>query len=367
MTSNEKIYISMNSEKKVDGSINFTNENNVFTGQFNIVKDEVPTNIEDIFSSKEDVSEIKNTVKALIIETDLKEKILCRVITGPTASGKSGIAIRLAVQEGFHILCMDSMQIYRGMNIGTAKPTAEEQQLVPHHLLDIADPRDTYSVAAWRDTAVPMIRQMASEGKQVLFVGGTGLYLDSLIHPMAMGSVPADEELRRELRIRGETLQGRNELHEMLRKLDPETAERLPVNDLRRVIRAIEVSQITGIPFSKQPQDEQESEFYWREILYHRIEGRVDQMIADGLADEVRSLLDSGVPENAQSMSGLGYKEMTPYLRGMTDLATAIREIKLGTRHYAKRQTTYMKRFEKAVYVDPMRKDAYERIMEVLL
>ena len=305
----------------------------------------------------------------------MKEKILCRVITGPTASGKSGYALRLAQEQKYEILCMDSMQIYRGMNIGTAKPTSEEQRLVPHHLLDIADPRDTYSVAAWRDTAVPMIRQMASEGKQVLFVGGTGLYLDSLIHPMAMGSVPADEELRRELRIRGETLQGRNELHEMLRKLDPETAERLPVNDLRRVIRAIEVSQITGIPFSKQPHDEQESEFDWRvvalmperEILYHRIEDRVDQMIADGLADEVRSLLDSGVPENAQSMSGLGYKEMIPYLRGMTDLATAIREIKLGTRHYAKRQTTYMKRFEKAVYVDPMRKDAYERIMEVLL
>ncbi len=297
------------------------------------------------------------------------------MITGPTASGKSGYALRLAQEQKYEILCMDSMQIYRGMNIGTAKPTAEEQRLVPHHLLDIADPCDTYSVAAWRDMAVPLIRQMASEGKQVLFVGGTGLYLDSLIHPMAMGSVPADEELRRKLRIRGETLQGRNELHEMLRKLDPETAERLPVNDLRRVIRAIEVSQITGIPFSKQPHDEQESEFDWRvvalmperEILYHRIEDRVDQMIADGLADEVRSLLDSGVPENAQSMSGLGYKEMIPYLRGLTDLATAIREIKLGTRHYAKRQTTYMKRFEKVVYVDPMRKDAYERIMEVLV
>lgn len=297
------------------------------------------------------------------------------MITGPTASGKSGYALRLAQEQKYEILCMDSMQIYRGMNIGTAKPTAEEQQLVPHHLLDIADPRDTYSVAAWRDTAVPLIRQMAAEGKQVLFVGGTGLYLDSLIHPMAMGSIPADEELRRELRIRGETLHGRNELHEMLRKLDPETAERLPVNDLRRVIRAIEVSQITGIPFSKQPHDEQESEFDWRvvalmperEILYHRIEDRVDQMITDGLADEVRSLLDSGVPENAQSMNGLGYKEMIPYLRGMTDLATAIREIKLGTRHYAKRQTTYMKRFENAVYIDPMGNDAYEKITEVLL
>ena len=305
----------------------------------------------------------------------MKEKILCRVITGPTASGKSGYALRLAQEQKYEILCMDSMQIYRGMNIGTAKPTAEEQQLVPHHLLDIADPRDTYSVAAWRDTAVPLIRQMAAEGKQVLFVGGTGLYLDSLIHPMVMGSIPADEELRRELRIRGETLHGRNELHEMLQKLDPDTAERLPVNDLRRVIRAIEVSQITGIPFSKQPHDEQESEFDWRvvalmperEILYHRIEDRVDQMITDGLADEVRSLLDSGVPENAQSMNGLGYKEMIPYLRGMTDLATAIREIKLGTRHYAKRQTTYMKRFENAVYIDPMRNDAYEKITEVLL
>lgn len=282
--------------------------------------------------------------------------------------------MRLAQENGYEILCMDSMQIYRGMDIGTAKPTREEQKLVPHHLLDIVDPRDSYSVASWRDTAEPLVKRLAEEGKQVLFVGGTGLYLDSLVHPMAMGSVPADEELRRELRTKGETLQGRYELHEILRELDPETADRLPVNDLHRIIRAIEVSRITGVPFSRQPQNEKESEFEWRiamlmpqrELLYRRIEERVDQMITDGLADEVKSLLVNGVPENAQSMNGLGYKEMIPYIHGTIDLETAANEIKLGTRHYAKRQTTYMKRFENAIYVDPMEEDAYFRILGIL-
>ena len=202
------------------------------------------------------------------------------MITGPTASGKSGIAIRLAVQEGFHILCMDSMQIYRGMDIGTAKPTAEEQRMVPHHLLDTVDPRDNYSVAAWRDAAVPLVRQLAAEGQKILFVGGTGLYLDSLVHPMAMGVVPADEEMRQELRKTAETEEGRKEVHNILKELDPDTADRLPPNDVRRVIRAIEVSRITGIPFSKQPQETNESEFDWkivslipeRQTLYRKIE-----------------------------------------------------------------------------------------------
>lgn len=292
------------------------------------------------------------------------------MITGPTASGKSGIAIRLAVQEGFHILCMDSMQIYRGMDIGTAKPTAEEQRMVPHHLLDTVDPRDNYSVAAWRDAAVPLVRQLAAEGQKILFVGGTGLYLDSLVHPMAMGVVPADEEMRQELRKTAETEEGRKEVHNILKELDPDTADRLPPNDVRRVIRAIEVSRITGIPFSKQPQETNESEFDWkivslipeRQTLYRKIEERVDRMIEAGLETEVRTLLENGVPENAQSMSGLGYKEMIPYLHGLTDLDRAIYEIKLGTRHYAKRQMTYMKRFSEAFRTDPSERSAYEQI-----
>lgn len=292
------------------------------------------------------------------------------MITGPTASGKSGIAIRLAVQEGFHILCMDSMQIYRGMDIGTAKPTAEEQRMVPHHLLDTVDPRDNYSVAAWRDAAVPLVRQLAAEGQKILFVGGTGLYLDSLVHPMAMGVVPADEEMRQELRKTAETEEGRKEVHNILKELDPDTADRLPPNDVRRVIRAIEVSRITGIPFSKQPQETNESEFDWkivslipeRQTLYRKIEERVDRMIEAGLETEVRTLLENGVPENAQSMSGLGYKEMIPYLHGLKDLDRAIYEIKLGTRHYAKRQMTYMKRFSEAFRTDPSEHSAYEQI-----
>ena len=304
----------------------------------------------------------------------MSEKILCRVITGPTASGKSGHALRLAREKGYEILCMDSMQIYRGMDIGTAKPTPEEQRTVPHHLLDVADPTENFNVASWHDLAEAKIRQLAEEGKQVLLVGGTGLYLESLVHPMALGSVPADEKIREELRRLGETYGGRTELHEMLRALDPVTAERLPLNDLQRVIRAIEVSRITGIPFSAQPRTGQESEFDWRiavliperQELYRRIDERVDRMIADGLAEEVRRLLDGGVPEDARSMCGLGYKEMIPYLRGMTDLETAAAEIRLGTRHYAKRQMTYMKRFENAVSVDPLADGAYERIREIL-
>lgn len=304
----------------------------------------------------------------------MDKKILCRVITGPTASGKSGYALRLAQEKGYEILCMDSMQIYRGMDIGTAKPTPEEQKTVPHHLLDIADPRDNYSVAAWHDTALPLVRKLAEEGKQVLFVGGTGLYLDSMIRDMSLGSVPADEELRAELHTLGETYAGREKIHGMLRELDPETAERLPVNDLRRVIRAIEVSRITGIPFSRQPKNETENEFDWkivslmpeRQELYRRINDRVDTMIRDGLADEVRGLLDSGVPEDARSMCGLGYKEMIPYLKGNCDLETAANGIKLGTRHYAKRQITYMKRFAEAVLTDPLAEGAYDRIREIL-
>ena len=296
----------------------------------------------------------------------MKEKIICRVLTGPTASGKTALSLRLAEKHGWEIFCMDSMQIYRGMDIGTAKPTREERARVPHRMIDICDPRDAFSVAAYREQAEALVRQKAEEGREVLFVGGTGLYLQAMMHPMGMGSVPADETLRAELRALAATEEGKNRLHGMLAEIDPATAARLPVGDVRRTIRAIEVTRGTGIPFSMQPDREEESPFLWRvaatdmprEILYDRINRRVEQMIREGLAEEVRCLLEAGVPPESQSMQGLGYKEMVPYLRGEWPMDKAVEEIQKGSRHYAKRQGTFLRRLEGIRSVDALAADA---------
>ena len=296
----------------------------------------------------------------------MKEKIICRVLTGPTASGKTALSLRLAEKHGWEIFCMDSMQIYRGMDIGTAKPTREERARVPHRMIDICDPRDAFSVAAYREQAEALVRQKAEEGREVLFVGGTCLYLQAMMHPMGMGSVPADETLRAELRALAATEEGKNRLHGMLAEIDPATAARLPVGDVRRTIRAIEVTRGTGIPFSMQPDREEESPFLWRvaatdmprEILYDRINRRVEQMIHEGLAEEVRRLLEAGVPPESQSMQGLGYKEMVPYLRGEWPMDKAVEEIQKGSRHYAKRQGTFLRRLEGIRSVDALAADA---------
>ena len=304
----------------------------------------------------------------------MKEKIICRVLTGPTASGKTALSLRLAEKHGWEIFCMDSMQIYRGMDIGTAKPTREERARVPHRMIDICDPRDAFSVAAYREQAEALVRQKAEEGREVLFVGGTGLYLQAMMHPMGMGSVPADETLRAELRALAATEEGKNRLHGMLAEIDPATAARLPVGDVRRTIRAIEVTRGTGIPFSMQPDREEESPFLWRvaatdmprEILYDRINRRVEQMIREGLAEEVRRLLEAGVPPESQSMQGLGYKEMVPYLRGEWPMDKAVEEIQKGSRHYAKRQGTFLRRLEGIRSVDALAADAAEQAETIL-
>ena len=212
------------------------------------------------------------------------------------------------------------------MDIGTAKPSREEQETVPHHLLDICDPRENYSVSRYVQDAEQCVREIAGRGREALFVGGTGLYLEGLVKGMSLGNIPANEELRAELRVLAEGEEGRRLLDERLRKCDPATAEKLPLNDLRRRIRAIEVSESTGNPFSAQPEATAESPFDWslvstcmeREHLYGRINARVDRMMEDGLAEEVRRLLSEGVPEDAQSMQAIGYKEMVPFLRGNT-------------------------------------------------
>ena len=304
------------------------------------------------------------------------DKIVCRVLTGPTATGKTGLGIRLALEEGWEIACMDSMQIYRRMDIGTAKPTLEETGIVPHHLMDICEPAEAYSVSDYRNAAEKLILESYDRGKEILFIGGTALYLQAMMYPMGMGNVPANDALRKELNIRAATTEGRQELHERLEKIDPSTARKLPVNDVRRVIRAIEVWEATGIPFSKQPdrRNENDGRFQWktvsthmaREILYERINRRVTEMIRSGLKEEVISLLEEGVPENAQSMNGLGYKEMIPCIHGEYSLEDAAEKIRTGTRHYAKRQMTFLKRMETIEYVRTDREGAYEEVTRLL-
>ncbi len=305
----------------------------------------------------------------------MTEQIVCRVITGPTASGKTGLSVRLAQEQGWDILCMDSMQIYRRMNIGTAKPTKEEMGGVPHYLMDICEPTDSYSVSDYRETAERLITELAEKGRNVLFVGGTVLYLQSLLHPMSMGMTPANELLRTELNALAATNEGRIIIHERLRKCDPVTAQRLPVNDVRRVIRAIEVWEATGIPFSEQPKREDDKRFCWkvvstemeRSFLYERINQRVTDMIRKGLKEEVASLLEEGVPEDARSMNGLGYKEMIPCIRGVCSIEEAAEQIRKGTRHYAKRQMTFLRREENIRYIRTDRDDAYEEIRNYLV
>ncbi len=294
----------------------------------------------------------------------------CWVLAGPTASGKTALSLRLAKEHACEIICMDSMQLYRGMDIGTAKPTPEEQQVVPHHMLDVAQPTKAFSVAQYQEMAEACVRDIQARGRRALFVGGTGFYLRALRHPMAMGQVAGDQEIRRELEARAAEEGGRERLHAWLMQVDSQTAQRLHPNDVRRVVRALEVYRLTGKPFSQQPAMEQKPSFSYRvaalhmdrETLYGRIEQRVDQMLAQGLVEEVRSLLSSGVPAEAQAMKGLGYKELIPYLRGECTLEEAVYEMKKGTRHYAKRQLTWMRREEDVQWVDSLAPDAYEQL-----
>ena len=294
----------------------------------------------------------------------------CWVLTGPTASGKTALSIRLAKAHDCEIVCMDSMQIYRRMNIGTAKPTDEEMEGIPHHMLDVAEPDEAFSVARYQEMAEECIADIHRRGKRALLVGGTGLYLRALRQPMAMGDVSGDEAIRRELEALAAGENGKQRLHDMLSAVDPDTAARLHLNDVRRAVRALEVFRLTGVPFSKQPQVQGESRFQYRvatltmdrALLYSRIEKRVDIMMAQGLVEEVRGLLDSGVPADCQAMKAIGYKEIVPYLLDQATLEETDALLKLNTRHYAKRQLTWMRREEDVCWVDALQPDAYDTL-----
>ena len=295
-------------------------------------------------------------------------KVVC--IVGPTGCGKTGLGVALAERLGGEVVSCDSMQLYRGMVIGTAAPTEAETRGVPHHMVGVIDPREDYSVARYAADAAECVDGILARGKLPILVGGTGLYLRALRQPMAMGEAAADESIRQELQQIADAPGGKEQLHQQLAAVDPDTAQRLHLNDVRRVIRALEVYRLTGRPFSQQPQIKTDSRFSYRvasltmprDILYARIEQRIDQMLADGLAEEVSRLLKSGVPRDAKAMKAIGYKEMIPYALGETTLDEAVYALKLNTRHYAKRQLTWMRREEDVLWVDALEPDAYDKL-----
>lgn len=289
---------------------------------------------------------------------DKKPRVLGFV--GATASGKTSLALEVARHLPCEIVCMDSMQIYRRMDIGTAKPTAEEQSIAPHHMLDIVDPTDSYSVAEYTESAHKVIHDILGRGNIPVLVGGTGLYLQGLTLPMNYGGLPSDPAVRQQLTDKLNLI-GAQKMHEQLLAIDPETANRLHPNDTRRVIRALEIHTLTGIPMSqhKTPTDADSPYRFslyaidWpRHELHQRINLRVDLMIKAGLLDEVEALVRSGVPAEAQSMQGLGYKELLPVIANKNALNAAVEQIKTGTRNYARRQLIWFRRDKRIEWID---------------
>lgn len=275
----------------------------------------------------------------------------CWYLTGPTASGKTEVGLRLAERLGAEIVSLDSMAVFRGLDIGTAKPGRHERLLVPHHLVDLVDPWDDFSLARYVEIATAAVRDIESRGRTALFVGGTPLYLKSLLRGIFEGP-EADWTFRR--RWMDQARQHENGwLHEQLRQVDPDAAARLHANDTRRLIRALEVQAITGQPISRLQQQFELTRpaeecrvvvLDWpRPILNERIDRRVEAMFAAGLVDEVRGLLELPQPLSRTARQALGYREVLEHLQGARSLAETISLVQQRTRQFAKRQLTWLR------------------------
>ncbi len=281
------------------------------------------------------------------------------VICGPTASGKSALAVECARLLDGEIVSCDAFLIYRGLDIGTAKPTEEEKRGIPHHMIDVVPPTQGFSVSDFEEMALPIVEDILRRDKTPILCGGTGFYLNAILYAHAFGNTPADPEIREKYeKIAAE--EGGEVLHARLRTVDPESAEKLHPNDVKRVIRALEIFALTGRKKSEQA-DRDVPRFpfeafkfeYPREELYCRIDKRVDEMLARGLVEEVQGLLQSGVPEDVQCMQGIGYKEVVESLKNGLMHSTMSDIIKKNTRNYAKRQETFFKRMENLHRLSP--------------
>ena len=288
-----------------------------------------------------------------------KPKVI--VICGPTASGKTALSIELAKKINGEIISSDSMQIYKDMNIGTAKPTQEEMQGIQHYLLDFVEPNQRYSVAEYKKDAENAIEKILSKGKIPIVVGGTGLYVDSLIYGIEYQDIKLDEEYRKELEKRVEA-EGLEELYNEAQKIDPQSIEKISRNDKKRILRILEIYKATGKNKTEQEIESRKNGVKYdykvfainmeREKLYERINMRVDIMIENGLIEEVENLLEK-YNEFPTSMQGLGYKEVVEYLQGKISKEEMIEKIKRETRRYAKRQLTWFRKNKQTIWIGP--------------
>lgn len=293
------------------------------------------------------------------------------IICGATASGKSALAVDCAKKLNTEVISADSQLVYRGLNIGTAKPTVAEMGGITHHLIDVVGARENFSVSDYESAALPIIDRLLSQGKTPILCGGTGFYINSVLYDLSYGNVQADENVRSKYeQILKE--KGKEYLFELLKKVDSKTSEVLHVNDVKRVIRALEIYELTGKKKSDQ-RDEKKARYnyvavaidYPRAELYRRIDCRVDVMFNSGLVQEVKGLLASGIDENCQCLQAIGYKEVVEGLKNGDNESTMRDIIKRNTRRYAKRQITFFKKLDGIIWLKPEQVTA-EKVMGLI-
>ncbi len=303
-----------------------------------------------------------------------KDKLI--ILAGPTASGKTAVSVDLAKRIGGEIISADSMQIYRGMDIGTAKITADEMQGVKHYLINVSDPKEDFNIVKFQNMVKCSIEEIKKNGHIPILVGGTGFYIQSIIYDINFDKEDDNGSIRKVLEEEYDKM-GADFMYEKLKKIDNISAENIHKNNKKRIIRAIEYFLINNALISEhnELQRKKTSPYDFRffvlnpkrDILYDRINKRVDKMVERGLVDEVKSLIESGLSIDNISMQGIGYKEIVEYLEGNIPLDKAVENIKQNTRHMAKRQVTWFKRERDVIYIDPFEFENNEKIVDYMV
>ncbi len=307
-------------------------------------------------------------------DVERRDRIIC--VVGPTASGKTALSVTLAKLLGGEVISADSMQLYRGMDVGTAKVTHEETRGIPHHMIDVAEPWESFSAARFVELADPILRDILRRGKTAVIAGGTGLYVDALIAGRSFAPYP--ETGRRETLEREARERGMEHMLERLRQVDPDSAARLHLADTKRIIRALEVYEETGKTITQHNLETQTVpnryspvwvglSYEPRQLLYDRINLRVDRMLESGLLEEIQKLLDAGIPQTATALQAIGYKEFLPVLTQGASLETAIEQVKQGSRRYAKRQLTWFRRNPEIFWIQRSDRTTDEDVLEAAL
>ena len=288
-----------------------------------------------------------------------KQKLL--ILTGPTAVGKTDLSIKLAKQIGGEIISADSMQVYRKMDIGTAKISKDEMQGIPHYLIDCMEPDEEFNVTVFQKMAMNAIKEITTNGHIPILTGGTAFYIQALLYGVDFTEEDHDDSFRNHLYEKAKTTQGKKQIYKMLMETDPEYAQSVHENNVRRVIRALEYHHFTGKKFSQYNENQRKRDAIYdfryfvltdeRLHLYERIDGRVDSMMKQGLLQEVKTLYEMKYDRSLISMQGVGYKELFSYLDGKTSLEEAVEEIKKNTRHFAKRQMTWFRREKEVIFL----------------